>query len=140
MKSLKSFFAVPKAGTDIQVVYDATQCGLNDALWAPNFRFHFKKCLRATWFGDIDLVEMFLNYTLDLDIRQYAGVDITELDAEKVGSTCKHVLERWTRSLIGFKPSPYVCTMGTRLLIPSAPPMQVSFQGRAFVLLSLMQL
>jgi len=40
------------------------------------------------------LGEMFLNYALDLGIRQYAGVDITELDAGKVGSTCKHVLER----------------------------------------------
>jgi len=68
-------------------------------------RFHFEKCLR------INLVWRYrLNYALDLDIRQYAGVDITELDADKVGSTCKRVLERWTRSLMGFKPSPYVCT------------------------------
>ena len=37
VKSLTGYFAVPKAETDIRVVYDATKCGLNDALWAPNF-------------------------------------------------------------------------------------------------------
>ena len=115
VKSLTSFFAVPKAGTDIRVVYDAIQCGLNDALWAPNFFLPtvdsiLRNAYGSTWFGDIDLGEMFLNYALDLIIRQNAGVDINELDAEKVGSTCKHVLERWTRRLIDFKPSPYVCT------------------------------
>lgn len=31
LKSLTVFFAVLKAITDIRVVYDATQCGLNDA-------------------------------------------------------------------------------------------------------------
>jgi len=112
---LTSFFAVPKAGTDIRVVYDATQYGLNDALWAPNFFLPtvdsiLRNACGSTWFEDIDLGKMFLNYALDFDIRQYAGVDITELDAEKVGSTCKRVSERWTRSLMGFKPSPYVCT------------------------------
>jgi len=115
VRSLTSFFAVPKAGTDIRVVYDATQYGLNDALWAPNFFLPtvdsiLRNACGSTWFGDIDLGKMFLNYALDFDIRQYAGVDITELDAEKVGSTCKRVSERWTRSLMGFKPSPYVCT------------------------------
>jgi len=94
VKSLTSFFAVPKAGTGIRVVYDATQCGLNDALWAPNFFLPMvdsilRNACRSTWFGDINLGGMFLNYALDLDIRQYAGVDITKLEAEKVGSTCK---------------------------------------------------
>jgi hypothetical protein len=37
VKSLTGFFAVPKASTDIRVVYDATQCRLNEALWSPNF-------------------------------------------------------------------------------------------------------
>lgn len=35
--SLTGYFAVPKAETDIRVVYDATKCGLNDAVWAQNF-------------------------------------------------------------------------------------------------------
>ncbi len=35
--SLTSFFAVTK-GDDIRVVYDASQAGLNAALWEPNFQ------------------------------------------------------------------------------------------------------
>jgi len=64
---------VPQAKVDIRVVYDATQCGLNDALWAPNFFLPtvdsiLRNASSATWFGDINLGEMFLNYALDLDI------------------------------------------------------------------------
>ena len=32
VKSLTSFFAVPKEDTDIQIVYDLSACGLNEAL------------------------------------------------------------------------------------------------------------
>jgi hypothetical protein len=115
VRSLTGFFAVPKAGTDIRVVYDATQCGLNDALWAPNFFLPtvdsiLRNASAATWFGDIDLGEMFLNYTLDLDIRQYAGIDVTGVDDSHIGKGVKRILERWCRTLMGFKPSPYVCT------------------------------
>ena len=82
----RGYIAVPKAGTDIRAVYDATQCGLNDALWAPNFFLPTVDLIlrnassSSTWFGDIDLGEMFLNYALDLDLRPYAGVDLTEQD------------------------------------------------------------
>lgn len=115
VKSLTGFFAVPKAGSDIRVVYDATQCGLNDALWAPNFFLPtvdaiLRNASSSTWFGDIDLGEMFLNYALDLDLRPYAGIDVTELDKTLVGSKVQRIFERWTRTLMGFKPSPYVCT------------------------------
>ena len=37
VKSLTSFFAVPKGDTDIRIVYDLSACGLNEALWAPSF-------------------------------------------------------------------------------------------------------
>jgi hypothetical protein len=36
IRSLMDFFEVNK-GTDICLVYNGTSCGLNDALWAPNF-------------------------------------------------------------------------------------------------------
>lgn len=63
VKSLTGYFAVPKAGTDIRVVYDATKCGLNDAVWAPNFFLPtvdsiLHNACSSTWFGDIDLGEM----------------------------------------------------------------------------------
>ena len=114
VRSLTGYFAVPKAQTDIRVVYDATQCGLNDALWAPNFFLPvvdsiLRNATSTTWFGDIDLGEMFLNYALDLEIRQYAGVDVTEVEEHDCQSV-KRVLERWTRTLMGFRPSPYVAT------------------------------
>jgi hypothetical protein len=71
VKSLTGFFAVPKAQTDIRVVYDATKCGLNSALWSPNFWLPtidsvLRNARSSTWFADIDLGEMFLNYPLDI--------------------------------------------------------------------------
>jgi len=32
-----------------------------------------------TYYGDIDLGEMFLNYILDPKLRPYAGVDVTDV-------------------------------------------------------------
>ena len=37
VRSLTSFFHVPKGEDDIRLVYDLTASGLNDALWVPNF-------------------------------------------------------------------------------------------------------
>ena len=37
VKSTTGFFDVPKGDSDIRMVYDATKCGLNAALWTPNF-------------------------------------------------------------------------------------------------------
>ena len=31
------YFSVPKGDDDIRVVFDGSSCGLNKALWAPNF-------------------------------------------------------------------------------------------------------
>ena len=115
VKSLTSYFAVPKAETDVRIVYDGTACGLNDSLWAPNFMLPtvdsiLRNASASTWFGDIDLGEMFLNYPLDERIRPYAGVDVTYVDHDLSNSKARRVLERWTRCLMGFKPSPYVTT------------------------------
>jgi hypothetical protein len=116
VKSLTSYFAVPKAKTDIRVVYDATACGLNDCLWAPNFFLPtvdtiLRNASSSTWFGDIDLGEMFLNYPLDEAVRPYAGVDVTNVDIDEASDKgIKRVIERWARCLMGFKPSPFVTT------------------------------
>jgi len=37
VKSLTSFFSVPKGEDDICMFYDVSASGLDDALWAPNF-------------------------------------------------------------------------------------------------------
>ena len=74
VKSTTSFFDVPKGDSDIRMVYDATKCGLNAALWTPNFFLPTIDSILCnaddnTWFGDIDLSEMFLNYWLDEELR-----------------------------------------------------------------------
>ena len=107
VNSLTGFFAVPKGTEDIRIVYDATACGLNHALWSPNFALPtIDSVLRGanqdTWFSDIDLGEMFLNYFLDEDLRKFAGVDVREIGGKQ--------WERWERTLMGFRPSPFVCT------------------------------
>ena len=98
---------VPKGNDDIRIVYDVTACSLIAVLWAPNFALPTNDAVLQnadlrTWFSDIDLREMFLNYFLDEDLREYAGVDVTEIGGAK--------WERWEQILIGFRPSPYVCT------------------------------
>ena len=125
VKSITGFFDVPKGESDIRMVYDATKCGLNAALWTPNFFLPtIDSILRNadgnTWFGDIDLGEMFLNYWLDEELRPYAGVDVSALGERTTlddGSTDflatglkKKIWERWERTLMGFRSSPYLCT------------------------------
>ena len=115
VKSLTSYFAVPKAETDVRIVYDGTACGLNDSLWAPNFMLPtvdsiLRNASSSTWFGDIDLGEMFLNYPLDERVRPFAGVDVTYVDQDLQDKHIQRIIERWSRCLMGFKPSPYVTT------------------------------
>ena len=67
VKSLISYFAVPKGEGDIRVVYDGTKCGLNDVVWAPNFYLPMVDSLlnvssTSTWFSDMDLGEMFFKF------------------------------------------------------------------------------
>ena len=107
VNSLTGFFAVPKGDDDIRIVYDATACGLNDALWSPNFALPtidsvLRNAEPTSWFSDMDLGEMFLNYFLDEEVREFAGVDVREIGGIK--------WERWERTLMGFRSSPYVCT------------------------------
>jgi hypothetical protein len=110
VESLTGFFDVPKAGgSDIRLVYDASKCGLNDAVWAPNY-FNaspdslFNLLEPGTWMGDIDIGEFFLNFPLDHRIRPYAGVDLTPYFGQERSGL---IWERWSRCLMGFKPSPY---------------------------------
>ncbi len=99
---LTNYFHVPKRESDIQIVYDLTKSGLNAALWAPTFCMptvtNVLDCAtHSSWFGDVDAGEMFFNYPLDKDMRQYAGVDVswskkTQFDSGPHESRW----ERWT--------------------------------------------
>ena len=131
VSSLTGFFCVPKGSDDIRMVYDATKCGLNDSVWAPNFAMPtVDSSLRAmevtTWCGDIDLGEMFLNYMMDEKIRPYCGIDVTECLREtdahgfRRRSKGKRVWYRWERCMMGFRSSPYnavkACTWSEEII------------------------
>lgn len=94
---------------DIQVVYDVTKSGLNAAIWSPNFCLPtmasvLQNANYSTFYGDIDIGEMFLNYFLDPELRPWAGVDVTELSTPINPSQTidgERTSMRWERSLMG---------------------------------------
>jgi hypothetical protein len=121
VKSLTSYFGVPKGDTDIRMVYDATRSGLNHCLWAPGFGLPTVDSLvrgveEGTWMGDLDIGEMFLNFCLHPDIQPYAGVDLRPYFG-KSGRKGRTLWERWVRCLMGLKSSPYICIKGLLLAL-----------------------
>ena len=118
--SLTGSFAVPKGSGDIRMVYDASKCGLNEVLWAPNFLLPtidmvVRQANEGSWFGDIDLGEQFLNFNLDESLKPYAGIDVTAIKDRLPEGTLKEsqmksegrVFLRWERTLMGLRSSPY---------------------------------
>ena len=121
IKSLTSFFSVPKGEDDIRMVYDGTKSGLNAALFAPWFGLgNVTSMLRTveskTWSADNDFGEMFLNFWLHPDLRAYTGIDITELFPDelkaKFGRT--RLWEAWSRCAMGLTTSPYQATQNAQ--------------------------
>ena len=116
MTNITGCFDVPKGLDDIRMVYDASKSLINEALWAPNFMLPkidsvLNNATLTSWFGDIDLGEMFLNYFLDPQIRPCAGVDVTGSLRDKPQPERERLLMRWERSMMGLKKSsPYNCT------------------------------
>jgi hypothetical protein len=111
--SLIDNFSVPK-DDDIRVVWNGTSCGLNDAVWAPNFWLPTAKTasnlLNYNYCSvDVDLGEMFHNFPLPEVFRKYSGIDYTPYrDAINVESNPERpVHARWDRCWMGFRPSPY---------------------------------
>jgi hypothetical protein len=54
-----------------------------------------------SWMGDLDLGDMFLNFPLDKTLRAYCGIDLYPFLDDVTW------WERWTRCMMGLKPSPY---------------------------------
>jgi hypothetical protein len=82
--SLTSYFSVPKGNSDIRLVYDASESGLNKCLWSPSFHLPTVDALirsmdSESWMGDLDLGEMFHNFPLDIHLRPYCGIDMPPL-------------------------------------------------------------
>jgi hypothetical protein len=68
VSSLTDSFDVPKDDV-IRLVYNGSCCGLNAAIWVPNFWLPFSRsAIRVLDFGyysvDMDIGEMFLNFPL----------------------------------------------------------------------------
>jgi hypothetical protein len=123
VKSLTSFFTVPKGANDIRLVYNGPSSGLNDCLWVPWFRLptieqHLNATVPGTFMADIDIGEQFLNFILHHTVQPFAGVDLTAHFPEElevpVGTlhTRRTLWVRWTRCGMGFKPSPYISGQG----------------------------
>jgi len=110
VKSLINYFAVPKGADGIRVVYDGTKSGLTDAVWAPNFYMPsidsiLMYCSPKTWYSDLDLGEMFLNYFMDSTIRPFCGVDVSRFTNDKKHPDTHWM--QWNRMFMGFRASPY---------------------------------
>jgi hypothetical protein len=112
VKSLTTFFGVPKGEDDMRVVYDGSLPGLNAALWCPwfvipNTNSHLRTVEPGTFMSDIYIAEMFLNFFLDWHLRKYAGVDLSSYFDDDLGKEKYTFWVRWNRIAIGLRPSLY---------------------------------
>ena len=69
--SLIAFFEVLKTKTDIRMVYNATESGLNESVWAPWFALptvetHLRAVEAGTCMADNNVGDMVLNFMLDM--------------------------------------------------------------------------
>jgi hypothetical protein len=111
VKSLTSFFEVPKGEDGIWLVYDGLVSGLNITMWVPRVflptvRTHLRAVDENTYMADVDIGKMFLNFILHRDLRALAGVDLSHyFDGKKEGP----LWETWQRAAMGLRSLPYQC-------------------------------
>jgi len=118
VKSLTSFFSVPKGDNDIRMVYDGTKSGLNDAMWAPWFALptietHLRAVGQGTFMGDLDIGDMFHNFVLHDSVQRLAGIDLTCFYPEELHEGLRVIWERWERCAMGLRSSPYNAVQAT---------------------------
>jgi hypothetical protein len=82
--SLMHMFYMPKGKKDIRMVYNGTASRVNDCLFAAHFSLPtIQQVTRALLPGyyqvDMDIGEMFLNFMLGEELREYSGVDVTHV-------------------------------------------------------------
>jgi hypothetical protein len=107
VSALTSFFAVMRGDDDIRMMFNGTLSGLNAALWAPwfclpNSTTHKRIVEPGTFMEDVEIGEMFLDFSLDPRIRWFAGVDFTKFYPEELDEVNKVIWERWNRCAMGF--------------------------------------
>jgi hypothetical protein len=111
------FFEVNK-GSDICLVYNGTSCGLNNALWAPNFWLPTPSPAAGIRLGygyymvDINLGGgVFLNFPFHSVVQNISGVKFTHYTSslkEPLLDPTEKSWVHWTRCWIGLKPRPYM--------------------------------
>jgi len=111
IQSLIGFFSVPKGDSDVQVVFDGTRSGLNEALWAPSFHLPTIDSLLPAlepgyWQSDIDVREQFYNFALDPRVRPFCGLDVSYYLDHHPGAT---LWLSWHHRVMGLKSSPHGC-------------------------------
>jgi hypothetical protein len=112
VKSLTTFFGVPKGEDDMIVVYDGSLPGLNAALWCPwsmlpNTNSHLRTVEPGTFMSDVDIAEMFLNFFMDWHLSKYAGANLTSYFTDDLGKGKDTFWVRWNRIAMGLRPSPF---------------------------------
>jgi hypothetical protein len=122
IKSLTSFFAVPKGDDDVRIVYDGTKSGLNGVLWAPWFHLptveSHLRCLSPGYFmRDLDFGEQFHYFMMHESMRVYAGIDFTQYFPEDIKPNHLVLWERWFRLGMGFLSSPCISGQGAHLAL-----------------------
>ena len=115
--SLMAFFDVPKGDDDIRMVYDGSASGLNDHLWAPWFSLptvdHLLRSLEPGYcMADNDVGEMFHNFMLNKQLREYCGLDMSNYSSFEQNSIGKRVWLRWNRLAMGLRSSPFSAVQG----------------------------
>lgn len=100
---------------EIRMVYNVTKSGLYDAVSAPWFslptiELELRAARIGTFICDCDVVEIFLNFMLELKLRRHEWVDLLQRYPEEAVEKGKYVKAEWEKILIGFAPSPYFVT------------------------------
>lgn len=111
VKSLISYFTVPKGDNDVRVVFDGTKCSLNDRIWSPIFGSPTVDSLLnmlepGTWQADIDVAEQFYNYILDVQVQPFCSLDITPYIPIPTGIV---YWLSWNCCVTGLHSSPHSC-------------------------------
>jgi len=109
VKSLTSFFDVPKGKDDVRMVYDGTINGFNDSIEVPRFGLptissHLRSMMPSYFMVDGDVGECFLNFYLHHSLQPYVGVDLSKYVPLQHS---KYHWVRWHRAGMGLKSSPY---------------------------------
>lgn len=110
VRTLTSYFAVPKGTDYIHMVYNASKSWLNFQAWVPSFSLPTTDNLtdllkHNSWMADLDMGEQFLNFPLDNNIQSYCGIDLRPY-YDTNNEHGKTWWEGWCQCMMGFKPSP----------------------------------